>query len=92
MADKDGCQLVEPMCFQDKVLEAITHFVVESGEWLVEQKKLRAIDERAGERDALLLAAGKSCGLGGSVLLHANHGQSIGNAGGDFCFRRVTCV
>jgi hypothetical protein len=65
---------------------------VKRGERLVEQKKLWAIDERAGERDALLLAAGEFCGFGGSVLLHANHGQSIGNAGGDFCFRRVGSV
>ena len=40
-----------------------THFLaqvgIEIGERLVEQQRLRLDDQRAGERDALLLAAGK---------------------------------
>ena len=43
-------------------LHLLAEVGVEGGERLVEEKKLRAIDERASESDALLLAAAESEG------------------------------
>ena len=40
-------------------LELAAQAQVERAERLVEQERARAVDERAGERDALLLAAGE---------------------------------
>ena len=44
-------------------LELLAQAQVERAERLVEQQGARAVDERAGERDALLLAAGELAGL-----------------------------
>jgi hypothetical protein len=40
-------------------LQLLAQAQVERAERLVEQQRARAVDERAGERDALLLAAGE---------------------------------
>src|SRR5947207_3628843 len=54
-------------------LELGLHFFakvgVESGERFVQEKKFRAIDERAGKRNALLLAARKFCWFGGCIFV-----------------------
>ena len=44
-------------------LQALAQLQVEGAERLVEQQHLRQVDERAGERDALLLPAGELVGL-----------------------------
>ncbi len=51
---------------------------VERAERLVEQQRLRAVDERAGERDALLLAAGELAGL---ALLEAGELRELEHLG-----------
>jgi len=38
-------------------LEALTEFQIECAEWLVEQEDGRAVDERAGDCDSLLLSS-----------------------------------
>ena len=44
-------------------LQLLAQAQVERAERLVEQQRARAVDERAGERDALRLAAGELAGL-----------------------------
>ena len=65
---------------------------VESGERFVEKKKFRAIDEGARERNALLLTARKFAWFGGGIFLHADHGQSVGDARGNFIFGSARSV
>ena len=48
---------------------------------------LRAIHERAGERDALLLAAAEFGRTRGGIFLHLDHAEGVGNAGRDFRWR-----
>ena len=43
----------------DLLAQALAQVLVEAGEGLVEEQDLRLEHERAGERDALLLAAGE---------------------------------
>jgi hypothetical protein len=58
---------------------------VEGGERLIEKKKLRAIDERACKRDALLLAAAETSGPRSGVILHFDHAESGVDTRGNFC-------
>src|ERR1035441_10256131 len=58
---------------------------VERGEWLVEQQDARAIDERAGERNALLLSTADLRRLRLSKGGHFDFLQRLGNARLNFC-------
>ena len=62
---------------------------VERGERFVEQQQLRAIDESARQRDALLLAAAQSSRPSVGESLHLYHLQRFIHATADFIFRRV---
>ena len=56
----DADLLLDPLQLE---LQALAELQVERPERLVEQQHLREVDDRAGERDALLLAAGELVGL-----------------------------
>ena len=53
---------------------------VERRERLVEQQHARAVDERAGQRDALHLAAGQLVGPALAVALEAHERERLGHA------------
>ena len=53
---------------------------VEVGERLVEQQELRLLDQRAGERHALLLAAGQLAGPPVQQLLDLHQPRGLGAA------------
>ena len=60
------CTKVMPDVLLDALeleLELLAQAQVERAERLVEQQRARAVDERARQRDALLLAAGELRGL-----------------------------
>ena len=64
-------------------LHLAADLLVERGQRLVEQQQLRTRRERAGDRDALLLAAGE---LGDAALLEArkpDQGEQLAHAGAD---------
>src|SRR6266404_595729 len=69
-------------------LHLLAQIGVERGERLIEQQELRSIDERAGESDALLLAAAEGRRARTGEAAHFNHAQSFFHASGDFRFRR----
>ena len=56
---------------------------VEVGERLVEEEEPRLADDGAGERDALLLAAGELAGAAGEQVVDADLGGGLADAGGD---------
>lgn len=58
----------------------VPQFGVEVGEWFVEEEDVGLDGERAGERDALLLAAGELSGLALGVLVHLDEGEGFGGA------------
>ena len=57
------------------VAQFLAQLVVEIGERLVEQDEVAVLDERAGDRRALLLSAGK---LGRPALQHRRQAEKIG--------------
>src|SRR5579859_6649533 len=59
---------------------------VERGERLIEQQELRTINQRASERDALLLPAAEGRGPRIGEAAHLHHAQSLFHAAGDFRF------
>src|SRR6266404_3683075 len=68
-------------------LHLLAEVGVEGGKRLVQEQELRAIDERAGECDALLLAAAERGGTSGGEADHFHHAESLFNAARDFRFR-----
>ena len=63
--ERDADLLLDPL---ELDLHLLAQLEVERAERLVEQQHLRAVDDRAGERDALALAAGelrRACGRRG---------------------------
>ncbi len=58
--ERDPDVLLDPL---ELDLQLLAQAQVERAERLVEQQRARAVDERAGERDALRLAAGELAGL-----------------------------
>ncbi len=62
---------------------------VERRERLIEQEKLRAVHQCAGERDALLLTTAQPGGAHGSEFGHLDHVQGSFDAAGDFLFRNT---
>ena len=61
-------------------LHLLAELEVERAERLVEEQHARPVDERAGERDALALAAGQLARLARLVALEADHPQRLGDA------------
>ena len=61
-------------------LELLAQPQVERAERLVEQQRARAVDERAGERHALLLAAGELRRLALAVLAELDHLERLVDA------------
>ena len=59
---------------------------VEGGERLVEQKKLRTIDESASEGDALLLTTAERGRARRGEGIHFHHAKRVGNTSGNFGF------
>ena len=62
---------------QQLELRVLAQLLVERGERLVEQQELRALDERARERDALALAAGELVRHALAERLHAHELQDV---------------
>jgi hypothetical protein len=69
------------------VREAFAQVDVEIGEGFVEQDQLRLRRQRAGQRDALLLAAGKFVRIFPALAGEADGGEQFADAVGTFCFR-----
>ena len=67
-------------------------FGIEIGERLVEQQAARPDDERAGERDALLLAAGELIGFAVGVGAHAHGLERLAGAAPDFVLRHLALL
>ena len=61
------------------VLHLLAQLEVERAERLVEQQHARAVDERAGERHALALAAGELAGTAVLVAAEAHHLERLGH-------------
>ena len=61
-------------------LHLLAQLQVERAERLVEQQHARAVDERAGERDALALAAGELDRPALADVRQAHHRQRLGGA------------
>ena len=59
---------------------ALAQLAVEGGERLVEQQQFRLLDQRAGERHALALAARELRGIAGAQVLELDQGQRFGHA------------
>ena len=70
-------------------LRLLAQFAVERGERFVEQQQLRSSRQRAGERDALLLAAGELVRLACAVGFELDEPQHFGDAGGDLASRQA---
>src|SRR5271166_3378525 len=62
---------------------------VEVGEWLVEQQKLRPMNERAAERHPLLLAAGKRRWLLLEPMAELQHVRGFADASCDLVSRNA---
>ena len=60
-------------------LHLLAELQVERAERLVEEQHARPVDERAGEGDALALAARQLAGLARLVALEADHPQGLGD-------------
>ena len=60
-------------------LHLLAHLAIQGGERFVEQKKPRPVDDGAGQRDALLLAARQLARPPLSHRLHAHHLQRLGD-------------
>ena len=60
-------------------LHLLAELQVERAERLVEQQHLRPVDDRAGERDPLALAAGELHRLALAVLVEAHHLEHLGD-------------
>ena len=58
MRDRDGGCAEAAHLFEDEVVDRIGGDRVEAGGGLIEEDQVRLGDDRAGERDALLHAAG----------------------------------
>ena len=58
-------------------LHLLAQLEVEGAERLVEEQHPGPVDERAGEGDALALAAGQLAGLAAVVALQADHPQGV---------------
>ena len=54
-------RLLLPMKFQQERGNDVGGLMIEITGWLVAQEQLRVCDQRAGERNTLLLATGKFC-------------------------------
>ena len=70
--------LLDPLQLE---LHLAAELQVEGAERLVEQQRGGAVDERAGERDALALAAGELGRAAVLVAVEADHGQHLGDPG-----------
>ena len=60
-------------------LHLLAELEVERAERLVEQQHARPVDERAGERDPLPLAARELAGLAPVVALEPDHAERLGD-------------
>ena len=89
MGDEDGGDAGFLLDLLDLDAHLLAHVGVKRRQRLVEQKHLRLEDDGAGQRDALLLAAGK---LRGQFLLAAgqpHHGKRLADLAGDLGLRHV---
>ena len=77
-----SCKLAQPAA------QFLPHLRVERAERLVEQQHFRFHGERAGERDALALAAGKLRRKSFGQRFELDELQQFFHAGADFVFRR----
>ena len=64
-------------------LHLLAQLEVERAERLVEQQRGRAVDERAGERDPLLLAAGELAGTPALEPFEAHGAEHLADAAAD---------
>ena len=72
VGDEEGGDLQPLLQVADLLAQALAQVLVEAGEGLVEEQDLRLEHQRAGERDALLLAAGELVGHPLAVALEAD--------------------
>ena len=70
------------------LLHLLAQLEVERPERLVEQQHARAVDERAGERHALALAAGELARPAVLVAAQAHHPERLGDAPAALVARR----
>ena len=75
--ERDADVLLDPLELE---LELLAQPQVERAERLVEQQRARPVHERAGERHALLLAAGELRRLAPAVLAELDHLQRLADA------------
>ena len=75
--ERDADLVLDPLQLE---LHLLAQLQVERAERLVEQEHTRAVDERAGERDALLLAAGELPRLAAAESLQPDERQHLVDA------------
>ena len=75
--ERDPDVLLDPL---ELDLQLLAQAQVERAERLVEQQRARAVDQRAGERDALRLAAGELAGLALGQVAELHELQRVADA------------
>ncbi len=65
-------------------LRVLAQLLVERAQWLVEQQHLRTLDQRARQRHALPLAAGKLVRLARGEFAELDDAEDLLDTGGDF--------
>ena len=87
MRHHDGGDAEPPLEVADLAAQARPDARVERRKRLVEQEQAGRQSERAGERDALLLAAGELRRVFLRLVGEADQRQELGDAGGDLLAR-----
>ena len=87
MRDHDGGDAEPALQRLDLVAQAHAHPRIERRQRLIEQQQRGRGRQRAGQRDALLLAARQLRRILGALLRHAHELQQLGDAGGDLAAR-----
>ena len=75
--ERDADVLLDPL---ELDLQLLAQAQVERAERLVEQQRARAVDQRAGQRDALRLAAGELAGLALGQVAELDELERVGGA------------
>src|SRR5579863_3214474 len=70
-------------------LHLLPQIRIERRQWLIQQQKLRPIDERASQRYTLLLPAAEPRRLRVGKFAHLHHLQRLIDAAADFSLRRL---
>ena len=89
MGDHDECQADLVVQVPQLDLHLLAQIGVERRQRLVEQQHLGTAHDGAGQRHALLLAAGEFGGIGVRLFRQADQGQRLGDARPDIAARRT---